>query len=152
MSDDEPDEPPAKKRSTDVNQVKKETGSNAKEKDAPRKRVSAKPAKGASKPSQDIKDEPDIEVKKAGKRAKSSKETDAPQDSNKVNKVPKSKKVDGKESQNNKVAKTSSKNKGIRSVIPITGSVLSRPFSGHTSAFLIFFFATMCMPSMIMFF
>ncbi|KAG2593965.1 protein DEK-like isoform X2 [Panicum virgatum] len=112
VSDDEPDEPPAKKRSTDVNQVKKETGSNAKEKDTPRKRVSTKPVKGASKPSQDIKDEPDIEVKKAGKRAKSSKETDAPQDSNKVNKVPKSKKVDGKESQNNKVAKTSSKNKG----------------------------------------
>ena len=73
MSDDEPDEPPAKKRSTDVNQVKKETGSNAKEKDTPRKRVSTKPVKGASKPSQDIKDEPDIEVKKAGKRATSSK-------------------------------------------------------------------------------
>jgi len=36
VSDDEPEEPPAKKRSTDVNQVKKETGSNAKEKDAPR--------------------------------------------------------------------------------------------------------------------
>ncbi|RLN21707.1 protein DEK-like [Panicum miliaceum] len=112
VSDDEPDEPPAKKKSTDVHQVKKETGSNAKEKDAPRKRVSTKPAKGASKPSQDIKDEPDIEVKKAGKRAKSSKETDAPQDSNKVNKVSKSKKDDGKESQNNNVAKPSSKNKG----------------------------------------
>jgi len=112
VSDDEPDEPPAKKRSTDVNQVKKETGSNAKEKDAPRKRVSAKPAKGASKPSQGIKDEPDIEVKKAGKRAKSSKESDAPQDSNMVDKVSKSKTVDGKESHNNKVAKPSSKNKG----------------------------------------
>ena len=112
MSDDEPDEPPAKKRSTDVNQVKKETGSNAKEKDAPRKRVSAKPAKGASKPSQGIKDEPDIEVKKAGKRAKSSKESDAPQDSNMVDKVSKSKTVDGKEIHNNKVAKPSSKNKG----------------------------------------
>jgi hypothetical protein len=145
------DEPPVKKKSTYVNQVKKETGSNAKEKDASRKRVSTKPAKVASKPSQDIKDEPDIEVKKAGRRAKSSKESDAPQDSNKVNKVSKSKKDDGKESQNNKVAKPSSKNKGIRSITLITCSVLTYLFSGHTSAFLIFF-TTIYMASMIMFF
>ncbi|OEL30444.1 hypothetical protein BAE44_0008538 [Dichanthelium oligosanthes] len=104
------DEPPAKKKSTEVNQVKKETGSNAKEKDAPGKRASMKPAKGASRPSQDIKDEPDVEIKKVGKRTKSSKESDVPQDSNKMNK--KSKKDDGKQSQNNKATKASSKNKG----------------------------------------
>ncbi|CAO1942874.1 unnamed protein product [Urochloa humidicola] len=106
VSDDEPDEPPAKKKSTDV-EVKKETGSNAKEKGASGKRGATK-SKGASKPSQDIKEEAEVEIKKVGKRAK--KESDVPQDSSKVNK--KSKKDDGKESQNNKAAKPSSKNKG----------------------------------------
>ncbi|TKW18584.1 hypothetical protein SEVIR_5G440700v4 [Setaria viridis] len=112
MSDDEPDEPPAKKKSTDVNQVKKEPGSNARENNARGKKASTKPAKGASKPPQDTKDEPNVEIKKVGRRAKSSKESDVPKDSNKVNKVSKSKKDDGKESQNNKAAKPSSKNKG----------------------------------------
>ncbi|KAF8648629.1 hypothetical protein HU200_064674 [Digitaria exilis] len=107
VSDDEPDEPPAKKKSTDANQVKKESGSNAKGKNARGK----KPGKG-SKPSQDIKDEPNMDTKKVGKRRKSSKESDVPQDSNKTNKVSRSKKDDGKENQNNKAAKPSIKIKG----------------------------------------
>ncbi|CAL4959675.1 unnamed protein product [Urochloa decumbens] len=107
VSDDEPDEPPAKKKSTDV-EVKKEAGSNAKEKGASGKRAATK-SKGASKPSQDIKEEAEVEIKRVGKRAK--KESDVPQES-KVNKNSKSKKDDGKESQNNKAAKPSSKNKG----------------------------------------
>jgi len=112
VSDAEPDEPPAKKKSTDVKQVK-ETGTDAKEKDAPGKKGSMKPAKRASKPSQNSKNEPEVEIKKVGKRAKSSKETDAPPDSNKPNKkVSKSKKDNGKEAQNNKAARNKNKGKG----------------------------------------
>ncbi|KAK3166371.1 hypothetical protein QOZ80_1AG0044920 [Eleusine coracana subsp. coracana] len=108
VSDEESDEPP-KKKSTDVKQVKKEAESKAKEKDTPKK-PSTKPAKGASKPSEDTKD-----IKKVGRRAKSSKENDVPVDSNKTNKkVSKSKKD---EAQNSKAstkdgAKLSNKNKG----------------------------------------
>lgn len=113
VSDDEPDEPPAKKKSTDAKQVKKETGSDAKEKDTPGKKGSTKPAKGASKPSQNSKNEPEVEVKKVGKRAKSSKESVVSPDSNKSNKkVSKSKRDDGKETQSNKAARSSNKNKG----------------------------------------
>ncbi|KAG0540804.1 hypothetical protein BDA96_03G441100 [Sorghum bicolor] len=112
VSDDEPDEPPAKKKSTDAKQVKKETGSDAKEKDTPGKKSSTKPAKGASKPSQNSKNEPEAEVKKVGKRAKSSKESVVSPDSKSNKKVSKSKKDDGKETQNNKAARSSNKNKG----------------------------------------
>ncbi|CAO1939945.1 unnamed protein product [Urochloa humidicola] len=68
VSDDEPDEPPAKKKSTDVKQDKKEIGSDVKEKDAAGKKGSTKPAKRASKPSQNSKNEP--EVKKSWKERK----------------------------------------------------------------------------------
>ncbi|GJN16889.1 hypothetical protein PR202_gb03914 [Eleusine coracana subsp. coracana] len=92
VSDEESDEPP-KKKSTNVKQVKKEAESKAKEKDTPKK-PSTKPAKGASKPSEDTKD-----IKKVGRRAKSSKENDVPVDSNKTNKkVSKSKKDEAQNS------------------------------------------------------
>ncbi|KAF0925510.1 hypothetical protein E2562_016701 [Oryza meyeriana var. granulata] len=119
-SDEEPVEPPAKK-TTDDKQTKK-----AKEKDASGRKASTKPAKGASKPSQDIEDEPEAELesKKVGKKvSKSSKESDVTVD--KANKkVSKSKKDEGKEGQSNNsgasnnkarkkdAAKTSNKNKG----------------------------------------
>ncbi|PWZ31843.1 hypothetical protein Zm00014a_005332 [Zea mays] len=109
LSDDEHDEPASKKKSSDVKQ-KKETGSDAKEKDAPGKKGSTK---RASKPSQNSKNEPEVEIKKVGKREKSSKETDVSPDSNKSNKkISKSKKGDGKETQNNKAARSSNKSKG----------------------------------------
>ncbi|GJM92019.1 hypothetical protein PR202_ga08445 [Eleusine coracana subsp. coracana] len=120
VSDEESDEPP-KKKSTDVKQVKKEAESKAKEKDTPKK-PSTKPAKGASKPSEDTKD-----IKKVGRRAKSSKENDVPVDSNKTNKkVSKSKKD---EAQNSKAstkdgAKLSNKNKGNRSVLSYAVSLI----------------------------
>ncbi|XP_051227868.1 DEK domain-containing chromatin-associated protein 1 [Lolium perenne] len=109
-SDEEPEETPAKKKSTDGKQGKKEAGSKVKENDASGKKASTKPAKA----------KPDVEPesKKAGKKASksSTKEPNTPVD--KATKKASKPKKDEKENQsNNKTpkkrgAKASSENKG----------------------------------------